>query len=157
MNGMEAKYTAKHLAKIIKRNRVIQKKSQTYFDVRSDDPDYLALDKLTIAGFLQKQLKGMSLEFRAFMIHNAFKKNRSFTSAEVAYFNLGENALAAIKQDKVAYSRYMDRRKRQQKAIAIVRHTMLNTTEHAEFDVWLENNSKFETWFKDKVLEAIEE
>lgn len=157
MNGMEAKYTAKHLAKIIKRNRVKQKKARAYFDVRSDDPDFIALDKFTISAFLEKETNTMSLEFRAFMIHNAFKKNRAFTSAEVAYFDLGENALTAIKQDKVAYSRYMDRRIRQQKAIAIVRHTMLNASEREAFDKWLEDGSKFQLWFKEKVLEAIEE
>jgi len=141
MKGIEAKYTAKHLAKLIKQKRAMQKKTRSYFDVRSDDPDIVAIDKFTVSSFLDKETKSMSLEFRAYMIHNAFKKNREFTSAEVSYFNLGDNALSSIKEDSVVYSRYMDRFKRQQKAINIVRHKIIETTEKEEFDQWLEKTT----------------
>lgn len=158
MNGMEAKYTAKHIAKMIKRNRGIQKKTRAYFDVREDSYSLVTehFDKFVISQFVEKETNSLSLEFRAFMIHNAFKKKREFTTAEVEYFNLGENALAAIKEDMVAYSRYRDRQIRQQKAINIVRHKFLDKQEREAFNSWLDNASKFETWFKDRVLEAIE-
>jgi hypothetical protein len=140
MNGMEAKYTAKHIAKLIKNKRSKEKKLRAYYDQRYDIVDAEACDKFAISHFLIKEIRGMSLQFRAFMIHNAFKKSRKFTSAEVEYLSLGENALIALKENLPEYSIYMDRKHRQQKAISIVKNTFLQTDEERnQFDSWLQS------------------
>lgn len=141
MNGMEAKYTAKHLAKMIKHNRKVAQRAFKFYDSRKGEytlDDAITLDKFAIAQHVNKEAKKMSLEFRAFMIHNAFKKNRNFTSAEVRLYNLGENAIADLKQDNEKYSLYMDKFHKQQKAIKIVQHTMLSdVSEQAQFSAWI--------------------
>jgi hypothetical protein len=149
MKGIEAKYTAKVIAKMIKHNRSLERKNR-----RSSENIDGGYENLVIANFTLKQASRLSSQFRALMIHNAFKKNRGFTTAEVAYFNLGENALNSIKDDKVLYSRYMDRFKRQQKAINIVRHTLLDSNEREAFEKWLTVNAKHETYFTEKHFET---
>jgi len=141
MNGMEAKYTAKHLAKMIKHNRKLEKKNISFYESRINNFDLVdtAMDKFAIAQFLHKETQKMSLEFRAFMIHNAFKKNRQFGSVE--QYQLSDTVLQSLKHDNEQYSRYMDRYRRQQKAIKIVQHTMLdNETDKVKFVSWLNNH-----------------
>lgn len=139
MKGIEAKYTAKHIAKMIKQKRIAERKKRRA--MVTDDAMYNYIEREAVADHLLKEEKALSTEFRAFMIHNAFKKNRDFTSAEVSYFNLGDNALTNIKENLVEYSRYMDRFKRQQKAINIVRHTILDKEETEQFNQWLEKTA----------------
>ena len=148
MKGIEAKYTAKVIAKMIKHNRSIERKHQ-----RKSERDFFDGESYVIANFTHKEVKKLSSQFRAFMIHNAFKKNRGFTSAEVAYFNLGENSLSTIKENKELYSRYMDRFKRQQKAINIVRHKLLDHNERESFENWLNTNAMNETYFDENFLQ----
>jgi hypothetical protein len=133
MKGLEAKYTAKHLAKMIKRNRSMEKKARRQSEVMS----YGSYESFVTAQHVAKENRKMSQEFRAFMIHNAFNKNRDFTTAEVEYLNLGENALTSLSGNLVAYSQYMDRFKKQQKAIQIVKHQLLETDQVSRFEEWL--------------------
>lgn len=133
MNGLEAKYTAKHLAKMIKRNRAMEKKARRQSEVHDID----GYDSFVIAQHVSKENRKMSQEFRAFMIHNAFNKNRDFTTAEVEYLNLGENALTSLAANHVAYSQYMDRFKKQQKAIQIVKYQLLEEDKLSQFEEWL--------------------
>lgn len=134
MKGIEAKYTAKHLAKMIKRNRAIEKKARRQSE--SGDLNH-AYGDYVVAQHTANQNRIMSQEFRAYMIHNAFSKNRNFTTAEVEYLNLGENALAALASDPVVYSQYISRFKRQQKAIQIVKHHILEKNQISQFEEWL--------------------
>ncbi|MEY3411941.1 MAG: hypothetical protein RIQ70_627, partial [Bacteroidota bacterium] len=88
--------------------------------------------------------------------HNAFKKNRAFTSAEVEFHNLGENAVADLKNDNEKYSQYMDKFYKQQKAINIVKHTMLETeTETVEFIAWLAATATHDNNMIEAVREAM--
>ncbi len=154
MNGMEAKYTAKHLAKMIKHNRKIAQRAFMFYDNHINNFDTNALDKFAIARHVSKETYKLSLEFRAFMIHNAFKKNRAFTSAEVEFHNLGENAVADLKNDNEKYAQYMDKFQKQQKAINIVKHTMLQTaTEIVEFSAWIAATATHD----DNMVEAVRE
>lgn len=140
MNGMEAKYTAKHLAKMIKHNRKVAKRAFKFYDSHIGDfsDESTSLDKYAVAQHVNKEAYKMALEFRAFMIHNAFKKNRPFTSAEVELYNAGENVLTNMKADNEQYSLYMDKFHKQQKAINIVLHTMLvGLPEQATFKLWI--------------------
>lgn len=158
MNGMEAKYTAKHLAKLIKHKRKTEKHNRAYFETRTEDGIYnaTAMDKIAVATYLQKEINKMSLVYRAFMMHNAFKKNRAFQSAEVQYYNIGGNALVDLKTDNEKYSRYMDKFHKQQKSINIVKHTMLNTdAEKTQFDVWIAESARWEKEFASSVLKAM--
>lgn len=144
MKGIEAKYTAKHIAKMIKRNRDIHRNSRRFYETRKDslsDDANIVADKYAIANFVEKETKRLSLEFRAYMIHNAYMKNRSFSSAETEYHNLGDNAIETLKEDKPLYSRYVDRRNRQQKAINIVKHTLLDKSQITDFNRWIENTA----------------
>ena len=156
MNGMEAKYTAKHLAKMIRHNRKIAQRAFMFYDNHINDFDTNALDKFAIARHVSKETYKLSLEFRAFMIHNAFKKNRAFTSAEVEFHNLGENAVADLKNDNEKYAQYMDKFQKQQKAINIVKHTMLQTaTETVEFSAWLAATATHDPDMIEAVREAM--
>lgn len=152
MKGIEAKYTAKTISTMIRRNRNLDKK----FHRKAESNGFYTYDgeiALGVANFAAKESRILSNKFRAFMIHNAFKKNRPFTSAEVAYFDLGENALEAIKQNLVTYSQYMERRSRQQKAINIVRFEILNSDERPAFDAWLESQrNNNDSWFEQKFM-----
>lgn len=139
MKGIEAKYTAKHIAKMIKHKRNMERKKRRASNAFDFSIDFVQNE--AVANHILKEGRTLSNEFRAFMIHNAFAKNRNFTSAEVAYFNLGDNSLNSLKEDTVAYSRYMERFKRQQKAINIVRHTILDKNEVEQFDKWLEETA----------------
>lgn len=152
MKGIEAKYTAKAISEMIKRNRGMDKKYHRKFE--NDTYLYDSEISLGIANFAAKEARILSTKFRAFMIHNAFKKNRPFTSAEVAYFNLGENALNSIKMNLAAYSQYMERYLRQQKAINIVRFHLLDDSERNDFETWLENSVNDENWFENNFAEA---
>lgn len=139
MNGLEAKYTAKHLAKLIKRNRAVEKKARRMSEVSIDDSCY---ESFVIAQHVFNENRKMSQEFRAFMIHNAFNKNRGFNTAEVEYLNLGENALTSLSQDRNAYSQYVNRFKSQQKAIKIVKHQLLDSNQIAKFEEWLNHSGE---------------
>ena len=153
MKGIEAKYTAKTISEMIKRNRGIDKK----FHRKIDNETFRYADEISlgIANFAGKEARILSSKFRAFMIHNAFMKNRPFTSAEVAYFNLGENAVNSIKTTNLgAYSRYVERKIRQQKAINIVRYQLLDEGARDDFDKWLQASSNDETWFETNFVEA---
>lgn len=154
MKGIEAKYTAKTISTMIRRNRNLDKK----YHRKYDNGGFYTYDgeiSLGIANFASKESRILSTKFRAFMIHNAFRKNRPFTSAEVAYFNLGENSLASVKENLVAYSQYMERFSRQQKAINIVRHHLLDENERDAFEAWLQNSANNETWFEEKFLDTV--
>lgn len=129
MNGLEAKYTAKHLAKLIKRNRAMEKKVRRQSDHGYGDSAY---NSFVVAQHVANENRKMSQEFRAFMIHNAFQKNRKFTSAEVTYYNP-----VGTVNDLVTYSQYVDKFHRQQKAIQIVRHQLLSSDERQSFEDWL--------------------
>jgi hypothetical protein len=129
MNGLEAKYTAKHLAKLIKRNRAMEKKVRRQSDRGYGDEAY---NSFIVAHHVANENRKMSQEFRAFMIHNAFRKNRKFTSAEVMYYNP-----VGTVNDLVTYSQYVDKFQRQQKAIQIVRHQLLSSDERQSFEDWL--------------------
>lgn len=138
MNGMEAKYTAKHLAKMIKHNRKIEKRNRTSYDLRNNDFDLQnveTMDKFAVAQFVQKENKKLSQEFRAFMIHNAFKKKRNFTTAEVEYYH--PYMINANNYDAATYGYLVERMRKQQNAIAIVEHTMLDKNERPEFLKWI--------------------
>lgn len=141
MKGTEAKYTAKHIAKMIKRNRNAHRNARRYYESHKDSWDVMAADKFAIANYVEKETKRLSNEFRAYMIHNAFMKNRSFLSAETQYHNLGENAVETLKEDKGSYSRYVDRRKRQQNAINTVKHNMIDREQINDFERWIENTT----------------
>lgn len=156
MNGMEAKYTAKHLAKMIKHNRKIAQRAFKFYDNHITDIDTTALDKFAVAQHVTKETYKLALEFRAFMIHNAFKKNRAFTSAEVMLYNLGENAIADLKQDNEKYSQYMDKFHKQQKAINIVKHTLLkDAAELVQFSVWMTSAKAQDENVKQAINEAL--
>jgi Fic family protein len=139
MKGLEAKYTAKHLAKMIKRNRSVEKKARRQSTTSCFDcayPNYI------VAQYVANENRKMSQEFRAFMIHNAFNKKRNFTTAEVEYLNLGENALASLASNQVDYSRYISRFKNQQKAIQIVKHQLLEKDQVPQFEEWLNGSGE---------------
>lgn len=138
MNGLEAKYTAKHLAKMIKRNRAMEKKVRR----KSEINGYNGYENFLVAQHVAKENRKMSQEFRAFMIHNAFNKGRDFTTAEVQYLNLGENALADLRVNLAEYSQYMARFKNQQKAIQIVKHQLLNSDQIPQFEEWVGNSGE---------------
>lgn len=161
MNGMEAKYTAKHIAKLIKHNNKMEKRNRKAFDLRNNEDDFQnfkSLDGFAVAQFLQKETRKLALEFRAFMIHNAFKKGRDFTSAEVMFYGLDENALTELlSSSKEGYSLYMDKRNKQQKAIRIVLHTLLSTdAEKVQFISWIEAAQAVDKYIYDAVKSAIE-
>ncbi|MFW6002039.1 MAG: hypothetical protein ACOCQD_01735 [archaeon] len=144
MKGIEAKYTAKHIAKMIKRNRKIHSNNRRYYECFKDSFTNceVAADKNAIANHVEKETNRLSLEFRAFMIHNAYMKNRKFTSAEVKRYNLGNNYLEEMKHNLGEYSRYMGRKQTQDKAIQIVKYNMLNSEQDREqFEKWVESSS----------------
>jgi hypothetical protein len=142
MNGMEAKYTAKHLAKMIKHNRKVEKRNRKSYDLRNNDFDLQTvetMDKFAVAQFVQKETQKLSQEFRAFMIHNAFKKKRDFTTAEVEYYH--PYMINMNNYDAATYGYLAERMRKQQNAIAIVEHTMLDKNERPEFLKWIANTA----------------
>lgn len=146
MKGIEAKYTAKHIAKMIKRNRGIHRHNRRNFEKFKDSVFHssvdMAADNYAIANHVEKETNRLSLEFRAFMIHNAYMKNRSFTSAEVERYNLGNNHLENIKNNLGEYSKYVNRKRAQDKAINFVKYNIINDGEEREkFQKWVENTS----------------
>lgn len=146
MKGTEAKYTAKHIAKMIKRNRNIHRHNRRKYERLKDSVFHssvdMAADNHAIANHVEKETDRLVLEFRAFMIHNAYMKNRNFTSAEVERYNLGDNYLENIKHNLGEYSKYVSRKQSQDKAIRFVKYNMMdNEQERENFEKWVENTS----------------
>lgn len=146
MKGIEAKYTAKHIAKMIKRNRGIHRHNRRNYERLKDSVFHssvdMAADNHAIANHVEKETNRLSLEFRAFMIHNAYMKDRDFTSAEVERYNLGDNHLENIKNNLGEYSKYVSRKQAQDNAIKFVKFNMLESDQERDhFDKWVENTS----------------